>query len=377
MKILIINSVCGIKSTGRICADIADELSSAGHEVKIAYGRETVPEKYSARAYRIGTDWSLGVNVVTNRIFDNDGFCAQKATKQFLKWADDFNPDILWLHNLHGYYINIALLFQWIKSRPQMEVRWTLHDCWAFTGHCAHFSYAKCEKWKTGCFACVQKRVYPSSFFKDASKTNWEKKKQLFTGVPNMTLITPSCWLADLVKQSFLKDYPVEVRYNTVDTDAFCSTQGDFREKHHLENKKIILGVGSIWNKKKGFDDFLRLAEMIDEDTVIVLVGVSAKQIKKLPKNVVGVEHTNSTKTLAELYTTADVFVNLTYEDTYPTVNLEAKACNTPVITYRTGGSVESVDAENIVEQGDLKGIKQKIDMLVKKKKHLYKEDFS
>ena len=231
MKILLINSVCGIGSTGRICTDLAQEYEAQGHEVKIAYGRDSyVPEKYSKYAVRIGSDLDIRIHGVLSRLFDAHGLGSKSATKKFLKWAEEYKPDLLWLHNIHGYYINYELLFEWIKKHPEMEVKWTLHSCWSFTGHCSHFTFVKCYKWKNHCENCPQKKRYPASLFLDCSKGNFDRKKKAFCGVKNMTLITPSKWLADLVKQSFLKEYPVEVRYNTIDTNVFKPTSGNFRE---------------------------------------------------------------------------------------------------------------------------------------------------
>lgn len=361
MKVLLINSVCGVRSTGRIVTELAEQYMAQGHEVKIAYGRERTPEQYQAITYRIGTDLDVKMNGLKVRVFDNEGFNAQRQTQAFLKWAEMYDPDVVWLHNLHGYYLNIEQLFQWIKSRTHMEIRWTLHDCWAFTGHCAHFSLVKCERWKTACCQCSQTKEYPKSIFSDHSAENYRRKREAFCGVENMTLVTPSYWLADLVKQSFLKEYPVEVEHNTIDTDVFQPTIGDFRERYSMQNKKIVLGVASAWNDKKGFSDFLKLSKLLDESYVIVLVGLSPRQLQQLPPSIIGIERTDSVSQLAEIYTTADVFVNLTYEDTYPTVNLEAQACGTPCLTYCTGGSVETVAPDNVVEQGNLSAMVTKI----------------
>lgn len=366
MKILLINSVCGIGSTGRICADLAQEYEAKGDEVKIAYGRRAyVPEKYQKYAVRIGKDFDVKWHGIVSRLFDGHGLGSKSATKKFLKWAEEYKPDLLWLHNIHGYYINYELLFEWIEKHPEMEVKWTLHDCWTFTGHCSHFTFVKCYKWKTHCENCPQKKRYPASLFLDRSKQNFNRKKRAFTRVKNMTLITPSKWLADLVKQSFLKEYPVEVRYNTIDTNVFKPTPSDFREKYALQNKKVVLGVASPWNDRKGLNDFLWLSEQLNDSYKIVLVGLSQKQLETLPKNIIGIARTNSPQELAEIYTAADVFVNPTYEDNYPTTNLEAQACGTPVITYRTGGSPESVPEENVVEYGDKTGLIDKITLLL------------
>lgn len=360
MRVLMINSVCGIRSTGRICTDLAQQMEAEGHEVKIAYGRvEDVPEKFKKYAVRIGNDLDLKLHAVRTRLLDEHGFGSKKATREFLQWADAYDPDLLWLHNIHGYYINIEMLFAWIKSRPQMKVKWTLHDCWAFTGHCSHFTVANCDKWKTVCHDCPQKERYPKSLLKDNSRRNFERKREAFTGVKDMTLITPSKWLAELVEQSFLKEYPVKVHYNSIDTAVFKPTPSDFRKKNGLENKKMILGVASTWDDRKGFDDFLKLSEMLDDSYVIVLVGLNEKQMQQCKPNMLGIQRTNSPKELAEIYTAADVFFNPTYEDNYPTVNLEAEACGTRVVTYRTGGAPETIkrDDSMVIAPGELSNV--------------------
>lgn len=356
MKVLLINAVCGTGSTGKICAAIAQQYEHEGHEVKIAYGRDGfVPEQFQKYAVRIGNDLDVRLHGVYTRLTDRHGFASRAATRKFLQWAEAYDPDVLWLHNIHGYYINIAQLFRWIKSRPNMQVKWTLHDCWSFTGHCSYFSFAGCDKWKTGCHNCPQKSSYPATKLLDQSKSNYARKKHLFTGVANMTLITPSQWLADLVKQSFLKEYPVEVVYNTVNTEIFKPTPGDFRKKYNLQDKKMILGVASIWEKRKGLEDFIKLAGILDDRYRIVLVGLSPEQANRMPANVIAISRTNSQQELAEIYTAADIFFNPTYEDNYPTVNLEAQACGTRVITYDTGGSKETLSTADSVaiKQGD------------------------
>ncbi len=358
MRVLLINSVCGVGSTGRICTDLAKEFESQGHEVKIAYGRQAAPKQFQKYAVRIGDDLDVKLHGLRTRLFDDHGFGSKRATKKFLQWADEYNPDLLWLHNIHGYYINIELLFAWIKSRPNMQMKWTLHDCWAITGHCSHFAFINCEKWQCECNNCQQKKSYPTSLLLDNSKGNFSRKRDLFTNIPNMTIITPSLWLKKMVEKSYLSNYPIQVIHNTIDTQVFRPTPSDFRKRYNLENKKVILGVANVWTEKKGFKDFLRLADMLDDEYKIVLVGVSDSQIRKLPANIIGIQRTNSPQELAEIYTAADVFFNPTYEDTYPTVNLEAQACGTTVVTYDTGGCRETVSngEATVVKTGDLHG---------------------
>ncbi|WP_294750961.1 glycosyltransferase [uncultured Ruminococcus sp.] len=361
MKILLINSFCGSGSTGRICTDIYDILTGQGHEVRIAYGRNTSPEKYRKDSYRIGTDLDVKLHGLKARMFDKVGFGSVKATKKFIEWVREYDPDVIHLHNIHGYYMNIEILFDYLKSCGK-RILWTLHDCWAFTGHSAYCDAAGCTKWKNGCGNCPNLKEYPIAYTDDSSN-NWRRKKEIMTGVPDMTIITPSKWLAELVKDSYLGEYNVEVINNGIDTDVFKPTYGDFRERYHLEEKKILLGVASVWEKRKGLDDFIKLSEMIDDSYRIVLVGLSDNQLKTLPEGIIGITRTNSVKELAEIYTAADLFLNLTYEDNYPTVNLEAQSCGTPVITYDTGGSGESVPESNKIEKGNLKEVVKRLEL--------------
>lgn len=341
MKVLMINVVCGIRSTGRICTDLATELERQGHEVKIAYGRETVPKQFQKYAVRIGTDLEVKLHGVRARFLDDSGFGSKYATEKFIMWVKDYDPDVIHLHNIHGYYINIEILFNYLRTCGK-KIIWTLHDCWSFTGHCVYFDYADCEKWKTGCHHCIQKKEYPACIGLDQSKRHFEMKRKIFTGVSNITLVSPSQWLANLVQQSFMREYPVKVIHNGVDTNIFKPTESNLKEKYHLEDKKIILGVAAIWDRRKGLDSFIELSRYISDRYQIILVGLKEEQIKKLPQNITGISRTDSPVELAALYTLADVFVNPTLEDNYPTTNLEAIACGTPVITYDTGGSMES-----------------------------------
>lgn len=342
MKVLMINSVCGIGSTGKICTDIAASLEKEGHEVKIAYGRDGyVPDQFKKYAVRIGTDLDCKVHALETRLFDMHGFGSKRATKKFLKWADSYKPDLLWLHNLHGYYINVELLFKWIKKYPEMEVKWTLHDCWAFTGHCSHFSKVKCNQWKEQCQDCVQLRRYPSCIGISNVKDNFERKRNAFIGVKKMTIITPSQWMANLVKQSFLSKYPILVYYNVVNKEVFKITPGNFKVKYGIQDKFLILGVASVWDDRKGLFDFYHLASMLDNKYVVVMVGLNDIQMKDLPENIIGIPRTNSTTELAEIYTAADVFVNLSVEETFGMTCLEAKECGTPSIVYEDTACAE------------------------------------
>ena len=343
MNILLINSICGTGSTGRICADLANRFTAEGHQVRIAFGRDGyVPEACRPYAVRIGSDLDVKLHGIRTRLLDGHGFGSKAATRTFLRWAEDFQPDLVWLHNLHGYYINVEMLFDWIKKHPRMQVRWTLHDCWAFTGRCAHFSYAGCDRWKEGCGHCPQKEHYPAAFL-DRSRRYYQRKKAAFTGVANMTILTPSRWLADLTRQSFLSCYPVEVEYNTVNKEIFKPAPGDFRKKHALEGKTLVLGAASYWDRYKGLYDFYKLRQLLDDSFAIVLVGLTEAQQKELPSGILGLPRTHSQQELAEIYTAADVFVNPSYEETFGLTTVEARSCGTEAIVYQNTACEEIV----------------------------------
>lgn len=369
MKVLIINVVCGIRSTGRICTDLAKGLEQAGHSVKIAYGRGKVPKEYQKYAVRIGSGLDVALHGCKARLADASGFGSRRATERFIAWVETYGPDIIHLHNIHGYYINVEVLFRYLKT-SRKKVVWTLHDCWAFTGHSVYCDAVGCQKWKRGCGRCPQTAAYPKSLV-DHSSRNWDRKRRLFTGVPGLELATPSVWLARLVGQSFLSGYRTSVIHNGVDTSQFYPLENDFRRFYSLEKKTVLLGVASSWNRQKGLLDFIRLSAMLDSRYQIVLVGVTKGQQKRLPKKVLGIGPTNSTKELAMIYSAADLFLNLTYCDNYPSVNLEALACGTPVITYHTGGSPESVPVGmgQVVEKGDLQAVLEAIKTVPAKKK--------
>jgi len=357
-KILYINSVCGCGSTGKIVVEQARAEIAKGNQCIIAYGRKKI-NCDDIPTIKIGRRVDYLLHGLLSRITDRHGFYSIFATMSFLNKVKRYDPDIICIHNIHGYYINIKLLFKYIKKYNK-KVRWTLHDCWSFTGHCAYFDYVNCNKWKTICDLCPQKNKYPKSLFFDSSKKNYIVKRALFTGIHKMEIITPSKWLAELVKESFLKEYPIEVIYNTVDRNIFQPRKSDFRYKYGVENNYIILGVANIWDDRKGLDDFIELRKKLSDKYTIVIVGVSKKQLQMLPKGIIGIQRTSNAVELAEIYSTADIFVNPTYEDNYPTVNIEAQACGTPVITYDTGGSGESaLNYGKVCKKGDIEELKE------------------
>lgn len=361
-----INSCANWGSTGRIAEQINLKASSHGWNTFIAYGGSMNPSQ--SKLIRIGSRFSKLEAILEARLFDNSGMAARNATKKLVKQLIDIKPDIIHLHNLHAYYLNYKLLFDYLNS-TNIPIVWTLHDCWAFTGHCSHFASVNCEKWITGCYDCPLKKEYPASWIIDASRRNYALKKECFSQNKNIHIVAVSEWIQDLIKKSFLQHADKRVINNGVDLSVFKPTKD--------KNKGLfrIIGVSSIWIDQK-LQGFKELSGRLDpKHYEIVLVGLNSKQIKDLPVNILGVPRTNSIQELAGLYSSADVFVNLTYNDTFPTTNLEALACGTPVVTYRTGGSTESVSSETgfVVEQGDIEGVVQSISIV----KEMGKERFT
>lgn len=359
MKIVQINTF-PYKSTGNIMLSIQRKLLAENVECYSIWGRG----RKSENKYEIFMNDKNGVRFhgLYSRLLDKTGFASVRATKKLIKKIKEIDPDIIHLHNLHGYYINVELLFEYIRDEKKRIV-WTLHDCWAFTGHCAYFDMVKCEKWKTGCYQCPQLKTYPKSIWFDNSSWNWKKKKELFTGL-DIIFVTPSVWMKDLVRQSFFKHNEVVVIHNGIDLNMFMPKKSDLMQRLGFYGKKMVLGVASEWTERKGLKDFVELGKILPDDYQIVLIGLSDEQIKKIPNRILGLKRTQNISELVEFYSTASVFVNPTYEDNYPTTNLEAIACGTPVVTYNTGGSPETLEiglTGYVLNQGDVQGIKEKI----------------
>ena len=362
-KLLQINPVLRQNtSTGRIMQEIGELVVQHGWTSYIAYskGRDGIRECQS-EIVPVGNKWSTLWHGVETRLFDRHGLASKGATRQFVKRMEEIQPDVVHIHNIHGYFLNYPILFDYLAGSG-VPVIWTVHDCWLYTGHCYHYSFARCDRWKTGCHDCPQKKEFPASWLFDRSRRNFADKREAFTrlGKDQLTIVPVSEWIKGEMQQSFLKEYPFQVIHNGINTDVFqVYDAGEVRRRYQLEGKRIFLGVASIWSCEKGLYDFIQMADMLNEEEVIVLVGVKPEERKLLPGNVGGIARTENIRQLAELYAAAEAFVNPTWQDNYPTVNLEAIACGTPVVTYRTGGSVEAVTVETgcIVEQGDVRGL--------------------
>lgn len=354
MNIVEINT-CDYGSTGKIMLRIAKKARENGNIV-FTFSRKWIhqPQPSEGHDY-FGYFIENALHKILAKVTGFSECFSYFGTKRLINKIKKINPDIIHLHNLHGCYINLPLLFKYIKKNNTAVV-WTFHDCWNFTGHCPHFDMIGCDKWKSLCFDCPQYKNYPKSLF-DNSKVMYRLKSKWFKGIKNLTVVTPSKWLGDLVKQSFLKDYPVKVINNGINLSVFKPTESNFRKKYCItEFKKIILGVAFGWSDSKGLDVFIKLSKRLDDRFQIVLVGTNETVDKRLPENIISIHRTQNQAELAEIYTAADLFVNPTKEENYPTVNMESLACGTPVLTFNTGGSPEIPDSScgSVVPKEDI-----------------------
>lgn len=362
-------------STGTIAEAIGELVIQQGWESYIAFGR--FPRSSKSKTIRIGSDFDVMLHGIKTRLFDRHGLGSRKATKLLIDRIQKIEPDIIHLHHIHGYYINIELLFNYL-SGADIPVIWTFHDCWSITGHCAYFDFVGCEKWKTECKICPEKREYPASFCIDRSTKNYYLKKALFTSVKKMVVVPVSDWLKNIVTESFMKEIPIQTIHNGIDTSIFKpqNNGSETRAKYGINKKFMLLGVASPWTRRKGLNDFIELSKLLNDDEIIVLVGLNNSQIKRLPGNIIGISKTENRQELIDLYSTADLFVNPTWEDNFPTTNLESLACGTPLVTYRTGGSIEAVSSETgfIVDKGDITELIKVIRNVKETGKHSYSE---
>ncbi len=358
MKLLQINSTANWGSTGKIAEQIGQAAMSAGWESYIAYGRSANLSK--SKLIKIGSRLGVLWHIIESRLFDNHGLASRIATKRFIKKIKEINPDIIHLHNIHGYYINYKILFEYLTA-VDIPIVWTLHDCWSFTGHCAHYIHKKCEQWKTACCKKECKRYYPISYT-SRTRQNFDLKKVLFLGLGDRLVITPvSKWLAGQAKQSFLSQQRIQYVYNGVDTTLFSPQ--DTRHivhKYKLEGKTVLLGVASAWSEGKGYSDYIALRNKLSDKYVIIMVGLTEKIINKLPKGIIGIARTQSIKELAELYSVADVVLSLSRAETFGLTVAEGMACGTPAVVYNNTAIPELISPETglvVDKTGDIDGI--------------------
>ena len=362
MKVLQINTTFQQGSTGKICKGILDQCEAVGIKSYIAYARAPRGQKLEENEITVSSWWNHHIHNRLARMFMSTGAFSFFHTKRFLRKIKQNKPDIIHLHNIHANFINLKLLFHFIK-KEKIAIVWTLHDCWAFTGYCTHYSAVHCEKWKSLCSNCPNRYLDPVTLI-DRSKAMYRKKKKMFCGIEKMKLVTPSNWLKQEVLNSFLQNYPVQVINNGIDLGLFTPTDSNFREKYQINKEQfIVLGVAHAWGARKGLDAFLELSKRLDKSFKIVLVGTTDEIDQHLPDTIISIHRTQNQKELAEIYSASDLFVNPTIEDNFPTVNIEAIACGTPVLTYETGGSAEIIDntCGCVVSQGNIEALEKEI----------------
>lgn len=374
-KLLQINLCSNILSTGKITEGIGAAAISKGWSSVIAYGMNRSNPSVS-KTIKIGGKHYLFLPYIETLLLDNHaiGLSCRSATLKLIKRIEEIKPDIIQLHTIHCYYLNVKVLFEFLLSK-NMPIVWTLHDCWAFTGHCAHFDFVNCSQWKTGCKKCSQTKEYPRSIWRDRCEKNFNEKKKLFTSINNLTIVSVSDWLKKNAEQSFLKKYPMITIPNGVDTDVFKPTPNDdIRKRYNLQNKFLIVGVASSWTKKKGLDDYCKLAELLNDSEQLLLVGVDEEQARQLPYNIITLKKTFDIKELVRIYSACDVLLNLSYEETFGMTTIEAFACGTPAIVYNKTASPELVTPETgfVVNAGDISELMTSIKTLQAKGKSYY-----
>ncbi len=359
MRVAFINAVCGTGSTGKIVTGLLQSVRAAGGDGRIFFGVGEAHGVAPGDAVRFGSRADYYAHNALSRLTDHAGCYSAGATRRLIAAIKIYDPDLIHLHNLHGYYLNTDLLFSYLKNCGKPVV-WTLHDCWAFTGHCTHFSAADCGQWKTGCVRCTQLRRYPQCLLWGDVRRNWMRKRAAFTSLERLTLVTPSQWLAQTVQQSFLGKYEVLPIPNGIDTEIFRPRESDVRTRLGLcEEEKLVLAVASVWNARKGLDDLAALAPQLPESWRLLVVGVREDQCAALPPSVLTMGRTASQTELAQLYTAADVFVNPSYEETMGLTTAEALACGTPAVVYDRTAVPEVVDGKSgvVVPAGDIEAL--------------------
>lgn len=353
-KILQINVTANTGSTGQIAEEIGHLVLAAGWKSYIAYGRAARSSR--SDLVKIGSPADNLWHGLQSRLLDRQGLGSRLATDKLIRTIGSIGPDLIHLHNIHGYYLNYKILFNYL-SRKDIPVVWTFHDCWPFTGHCCYYTSGDCDKWKEGCHWCPLKTSYPASLFADRSEKNYRDKKRSFTSLKNLTIVCVSKWLTAQIRQSFFSRYPTRTLYNGLDTHVF-SPQPGMKETHPCEKQFVILGVANIWDARKGLRDFLRLSEYLLPDETIWLVGLSASQLRGLPENIRGMGRTENRTQLARLYALADVYINFSDQETFGLTIAESLACGTPAVVYDATACPEIVSPQTgfVVPAHDVAG---------------------
>ena len=358
MRILQINVVCGHGSTGVIAVEIAELLEQNGHECYIAYGQGTTTYK---KSYKIGSRIeSLLHSLIFSRILGMQGFGSIWATKRLVRWIEKINPDLIQLQTLHCHFLNLPILFKYLKKKGKPVV-WSIHDCYSFTGKCTHFTVSGCRRWETGCHDCPQLHTSGAkTYFFDQTARLYNIKKRLFTSLDDLTLISCSNWLKSELQHSFFKEKPINMIYNWIDCAKFKPIHDNsIYESYGIDpSKKYLIGVSAVWDPKQSrYQDALRLAEILPEEYQLVLVGKLVGKVESR-KNVCQIPYVNGVEELSKLYSSAVAFVGFSVEDTFGKVIAEAMLCGTPAIVFDSTACPEVVgDSGFVVPPHDVEGM--------------------
>lgn len=340
MRVLQINAVYGFSSTGRTTLELTNALIEQGHEAYVAYSNATIT---SHNGYQIGGVLEKKIHGFLSRLFGNQGYYSTYSTTKLLEYIDTINPDIIHLRNLHDNYINVRKLMNYIAEH-NIAVVVTLHDCWFFTGRCCYYTEDNCFKWKESCGSCPRLKKDNVSWFFDRSRKMLKDKEQWYSKINKFAVVGVSDWITYEARKSILKNALLIKRiYNWIDLEVFKPQDTIvLRKKLGLEKTFVVLGVSQRWSQQKGLDVFIELANKVQDNTKIVLIG-SIPNGTILPQNVICIGTTNSVAELAMYYSMADVFVNPSIQETFGKVTAEALASGTPAIVNNSTANPELI----------------------------------
>ncbi len=353
--ILQIDVALNVGSTGRIVHEIGDAILKEGWMSHAAFGRYSAPS--TSTAHKIGTNADHAAHLLLTRLFDLHGKGSLGATKRLRALLADLKPDVVHLHQVHGYYLHLRELMQLLEEYGK-PVLWTFHDAWQLTGHCCYFDRFDCQKWQTSCGSCPMTRYYPQSWGIDNSASNHREKKSTIGALSNLTVVPVSYWLGDMVKQSYLSQKQMEVIQNGVDLEQFFIEKADQATPADVD-KTTYLGVAGVWADHKGLSDFVQMSELLRDDEQIVLIGLAEKQLNGLPANIKALPAQGSISALRHWYNRATVFLNPSKSESFGLVTAEALACGTPAVVYNTTACPELVDDKTgrVAVKGDFTGM--------------------
>lgn len=362
-KYTILRFVSGLNegSIGRTAEQLSQLVQARGWRSFIAYSRLNLGS--TSEVYRVDNRFSTYFHAFLTRMFDMCGYGSYFTTKRLVHVIKKVKPDLIHMHIIHNYDINLKVLFDFL-SKSGIPIVWTQHDCWSYTGHCAFYANVQCEKWKTECHHCPKYKSFPNSWFYDGSRRNYNFKKKVFTSVPQdqMCIIAVSDYVKNDLKLSFLNKYRIERIYNAIDTTQFVPLQHlsrKVREQYMLGKGILLMAFATSWTERKGISDYYKLREVLDDKYTIVFVGVKDELKKKLPKGIIGIGNTSSVMELVKLYSTADIVMNLSSEESFGKTTPEGMSCGTPSIVYNCTASPELVDEKTgvVCEKGDIEGV--------------------